>query len=166
MLDDSEFFNRVNAGEIMQGPVITEGNISFKPYLVADSGYPLRSYLMTPFARLAHITPRMRCFNFWHSSTRMIVERAFGQLKGRWRCLNSRVDVRHINRLPLYAFASCLLHNLCIRERDTFDENLLVNANLVSQNGAGTMVAPGGTPAETRNALADLMWSVHGSTPS
>ncbi|CAJ1057881.1 putative nuclease HARBI1 [Xyrichtys novacula] len=51
-----------------------------------DSGYPLRTWLMTPLHN-PH-TDRERRYNHLHSRSRSVVERAIGQLKGRWRCLD------------------------------------------------------------------------------
>ena len=52
-------------------------------WLLADSGYPLKNWLLTPFA-----TPRNDSelkFNTAHGRTRVVVERAFWVLKSRFR---------------------------------------------------------------------------------
>ena len=52
-------------------------------FLLGDSGYALRPYLITPVQNPG--TPAENHFNYIHSKTRMVVERAFGVLKSRFR---------------------------------------------------------------------------------
>ncbi|KAK6325537.1 hypothetical protein J4Q44_G00048790 [Coregonus suidteri] len=51
-----------------------------------DSGYPLKTWLLTPLTNPQ--TDRERRYNDAHSRTRSVVERAIGQLKCRWCCLD------------------------------------------------------------------------------
>ncbi|KAL6470507.1 hypothetical protein MHYP_G00216260 [Metynnis hypsauchen] len=53
---------------------------------LGDSGYALQTWLMTPLCNPQ--TDRERRYNSLHSRTRSVVERAIGQLKSRWRCLD------------------------------------------------------------------------------
>ncbi|KAL6457326.1 hypothetical protein MHYP_G00342890 [Metynnis hypsauchen] len=55
-------------------------------WLLGDSGYALQTWLMTPLCNPQ--TDRERRYNSLHSRTRSVVERAIGQLKNRWRCLD------------------------------------------------------------------------------
>ena len=43
--------------------------------------------MITPFKDHGNLTPQQLRFNFIHSSTRMVIERAFSLLKGRFRRL-------------------------------------------------------------------------------
>ena len=56
-------------------------------YIIADAAYPLRTYIMKAFPDYYILTHRERRFNKILSSMRMVVERAFGCLKERWRIL-------------------------------------------------------------------------------
>ncbi|WAQ95414.1 HARB1-like protein, partial [Mya arenaria] len=58
--------------------------------LLGDSGYPLRHYLMTPVLRPQGI--QQTAYNVAHARGRVVVERAFGLLKSRFRpaCANAR----------------------------------------------------------------------------
>ncbi|XP_065944922.1 putative nuclease HARBI1 [Magallana gigas] len=56
-------------------------------WLLGDSGCPLKDYLMTPFTNPS--TPAEERYNAAHCKTRNVVERTFGVLKARFRCLHS-----------------------------------------------------------------------------
>ena len=63
------------------------------------------------------ITPSQRNFNKALSRARVVVERAFGMFKGRWRCLVVKLD-ESMDKIPLSIIASCVLHNICIEVCD------------------------------------------------
>ncbi|XP_071576255.1 putative nuclease HARBI1 [Temnothorax nylanderi] len=56
-------------------------------YLVGDAAYSLHENLMTPYRDNGHLTHKQKNYNFCHSSARMVIERTFGLLKGRFRSL-------------------------------------------------------------------------------
>lgn len=76
-------------------------------YILGDSAYMLRQWLMTPLA--ATRSRREENYNYAHSSTRCTVERAIGVCKQRWQCL------RRLRLEPSKAcdvvIACCILHN-------------------------------------------------------
>ena len=49
----------------------------------------------------------------------MTVERAFGILKERWRCLLKRLDNR-IKNVIAVAITCCILHNICQMRKDEY----------------------------------------------
>jgi hypothetical protein len=55
-------------------------------YFIGDSVYSLRSSLMTPYDNAMHGTAEDN-FNFFHSSSRIVVECAFGKINLRWDIL-------------------------------------------------------------------------------
>lgn len=82
---------------------------------LGDSGYALREHMMTPIDNAVEDSPEGR-YNLIQKRARSTVERTFGILKGRWRCL---LAARQLHYCPEKAgriiLACCVLHNLCIR---------------------------------------------------
>lgn len=76
--------------------------------ILGDSGYMVRSWLMTPL--LNPRTPAERRYNFAHSSTRATIERGIGVAKQRWRCLRNglRLQPKKASRVINVCF---MLHN-------------------------------------------------------
>jgi hypothetical protein len=52
----------------------------------------------------------------------MVVEHAFGMLKGRWRMLLKKIDMP-LRTIPDIVTTCLCLHNLCIIHGDEFDMN-------------------------------------------
>ncbi|XP_060554375.1 putative nuclease HARBI1 [Ruditapes philippinarum] len=82
--------------------------------LLGDSGYPLRRYLLTP--KLNPTTQQEEEFNKYHSRGRMVIERAFGLLKSRFRCLHRTGGVLQFKpgKCGKVVLACMRLHNLCV----------------------------------------------------
>lgn len=55
-------------------------------YFIGDSAYSLKSFLLTPYDNVMHGTTEDN-FNFFHSSSRIVVECAFGEIDMRWGVL-------------------------------------------------------------------------------
>uniref|UniRef100_A0A1A8KU29 DDE Tnp4 domain-containing protein n=1 Tax=Nothobranchius kuhntae TaxID=321403 RepID=A0A1A8KU29_NOTKU len=81
-------------------------------HLIGNAAYPLKKWLMKGFTQHHRLTPEQSTFNYHLSSARMVVENAFGRLKGRWKCLAKRCDV-DIHIMPDIVIACCILHNVC-----------------------------------------------------
>ncbi len=92
--------------------------------ILGDSAYPALTWLMKPFSDNRLQTPGRRAYNYHHSRARMVVENAFGRLKGRWRILFKRNDTI-IQKLPNLVIAYCVLHNLCESSGEDFDTHLI-----------------------------------------
>ncbi|GFU63259.1 putative nuclease HARBI1 [Trichonephila clavipes] len=90
---------------------------SYKPFLVADSAYSLLPWVMKPYG--GRLTREMANFNKKLSCERVSVKHAFGQLKGRWRCLLKANDSK-INNIKTQVLACCVLHNICKECSDEF----------------------------------------------
>lgn len=99
------------------GTLLPQWNETFErvdvPHVIlGDSAYPFLPWLMKPFPEGRGITPEQIQFNQGLSQARITVERAFGRLKGRWRCLLKRNNT-HITFISRIIMACCVLHNCC-----------------------------------------------------
>ena len=66
---------------------------------------------MKPYINNSALTPEQQTFNSQLSHARVRVEHAFGRLKGRWRCLRTKLGI-HIRDVPEVIGACCVLHNV------------------------------------------------------
>ena len=89
-------------GRLPRAPVKTLGsrNISAPPLLLADPAYRLMPYCMRLYPEGLGCKNKMRNFNRKLSSTRVVIEQAFGFLKGIWRCLYKETEyhISNVNR--------------------------------------------------------------------
>lgn len=69
-------------------------------YLLGDSGYPCKPYLLTPLA--APATQAEQRYNGAHIQTRNTVERAFGVLKRRFPCLRMGLRIKVFTSTFIY----------------------------------------------------------------
>ncbi|XP_030284378.1 putative nuclease HARBI1 [Sparus aurata] len=83
--------------------------------LLGDSGYPLRSYLVTPVTNPA--TPQEERFNEAHTRSRTKVERVFGIWKSRYRCIHRSSGGLRLSPLKCcrVIVVTAMLHNIAVR---------------------------------------------------
>ena len=139
-LDDSahfkstELYRRVEEG-VMGGfhddPMSWPSSLPFPPYIVADCGYPLFSWCITPFKTGPMGIPLSRkevCFNRKHSSTRMSVERGFRILKSRFKEIGTKSSLK-LDFLPTVVHC-CVLHNILLASKDRTLDQILIDCDL------------------------------------
>lgn len=84
-------------------------------YMLGDSGYPCKAYLLTPFLHPRNDSEQ--AYNNAHIATRNTIERCFGVLKRRFPCLAT--GMRLTTPTVLSVIVACaVLHNLLIDLRD------------------------------------------------
>ena len=93
-------------------------NVSIGPIILGDGAFPLQPWLQKPYSN-ATLTREQSYFNYRLSRARMVVEAAFGMLKGRWRVLQRKCEASK-EVVRSYSLACVVLHNLCIERGDTF----------------------------------------------
>lgn len=110
----------------LQNYISDPAKFPYDSHLIGDAAYPLLKQLMVPYTDNGHLTQRQKNYNFCLSSFRMVVERAIGLLKGRWRSLLHNLAMGSIKLIPYHFLACCVLHNICLMRNDEL-ETLIVN---------------------------------------
>ena len=122
VLKNSGIYKRLkNDRNLSESSVSLEG-VEIPYFLIGDSAYPLKSFLLKPFTHSTSLSESQKTFNYRLSRARIVVENAFGRLKGRWRRLTKRNDM-NVENVPHVVAACCVLHNVCEIHGDTFNEN-------------------------------------------
>lgn len=126
-------------------------------HIIADAAYPLRMWLLTPYRDNGHLTHEQRRYNNYLSSNRMVIEKAFALLKGRFRWLRF-LETQKIEYAVKIIMIACVLHNVCIFNHDEVDD--FIQQDII----AGNYNVPGNRDYETqgvqkRNQIArNLLW--------
>ena len=114
-------------------------------FLVGDGIYTHRTCIQIPFPGHNLRTHEWQ-WNFWQSSSRMVVERAFGVLKGRWAILTGgpfgqiqSQDDEHVSDI---ATCCAILHNICIQRGDTLPRSHEVPHGWRSKWSSAEVVGP------------------------
>ncbi|XP_067129901.1 putative nuclease HARBI1 [Centruroides vittatus] len=97
-------------------------------HLLGDSAYPLSKKLLTPYRDNGHLNYIKKYYNKILSSTRIVIEQAFGQLFGRFRRLKHLHMFRR-DLIPEVIITGCVLHNLCILYNDIPPDACSINDN-------------------------------------
>ena len=128
--------------------------------LVGDPAYPLLPWLMKRFPDDGQLSEQEVCFNYHLSKARMVVEAAFGRLKGRFRCLLRRSDTS-LKYLPAKIAACCVLHNICELRNDVFNNEWMneIEEEIDGDHGAEIENGGAGNVHTIRNALADFFFN-------
>ncbi|XP_071582458.1 putative nuclease HARBI1 [Temnothorax nylanderi] len=99
-----------------------------KYHLLGDSAYPIREYLLTPYKDYGNLIRSQRIYNKKLCGTRVLIENAFGLLKSRFRQL-IELQFHDVKKMSKFIMACCVLHNLCIDLKDSFDIELINKPN-------------------------------------
>ena len=122
---DLQNFSVAESGEILNEPVVAVNGAQRCPLLLGVGAYPRLPWLTKPFPNNVNLNDVQRSFNRRLSSARVVVERAFGVLKGRWRILLKRLDNRFANVSEII-LSCCILHNICQEAGDEYDEEEII----------------------------------------
>ena len=102
----------ISRGGILSKPSDEINNVTIKPVLLGDGAYLLLTWMMKPYAYFPNLTRVENKINKKLSSAGVSLERAFGRLKARCRCLLKRLDNQTENISEV--FISCFaLPNFC-----------------------------------------------------
>ncbi|VEN52801.1 unnamed protein product [Callosobruchus maculatus] len=116
-LNDARLFTKSDIfGRISNGEIDFPNNI----HLIGDVAYPLSTYLLVGFEDNGNLSEPQKLFNRKLSQSRIVIENAFGILKGRFRRLKF-LETKRLDLIALLIISSCILHNLCILNNDLYD---------------------------------------------
>lgn len=115
-IEEFNLFTNANTGNYLDA----------NKYIIADSAYPLKRWLITPFKDNGRLNAQQRRFNKVLSSARQVVERSIGHLKKRFRRL-TEVTIHHPEEIVKTIVSGCILHNLCIIHEDSVEDLVEIN---------------------------------------
>jgi len=133
---------------------IQDKNISL--FLIGDSAYPLKTFLMKPFAFNTALTNQQKVFNYNLSKARIVVENAFGRLKARWRRLTKRNEM-NVSNVPHIVTACCVLHNICEIFGDAIPDGWVDATSNDSLEQPSTIASPGERPENDAKTVRQIL---------
>lgn len=116
----STLWELANRGNLFPPHYRNIGAVRAGYYILGDSAYPLLDWLLKPFHDTGRLTAQHHSFNHKFSRARVVVENAFGRLKGRWRCPLKRNDC-DTQLVKSMVLTCCALHNLCEDHGETYE---------------------------------------------
>lgn len=125
---NSPIYQKITSGEVQ----LASGAI-----ILANSAYPITKYLLVPYRDNGHLSTEEKRFNYYLSSTRVLIEQSFGVLRQKFRILN-QIDVSTIKDASKIVMACTILHNFIIKHdgdlsavdslENNFEQNISDNA--------------------------------------
>eukprot|EP00794_Sanderia_malayensis_P005742 gene5742-biopygen4655 len=122
ILQSTSLWSRIKDGKFFPDICQEVDGVQIPPLILGDSAFPFESFLMKPYTN-AVLSKKERYFNYRLSRARMVVEGAFGQLKGRWRFL-LRKSESYPYETKIATLACLVLHNICLDCGDTLPAKL------------------------------------------
>ncbi|KAJ1091436.1 hypothetical protein NDU88_004562 [Pleurodeles waltl] len=126
-----QYISQVNAmflGSVHDAYILQNSSIPYvmgqlqrhRVWLLGDSGYPNLSWLLTPVRNPRTMAEER--YNEAHGRTRRVIERTFGLLNARFRCLHMTGGSLFYSprKVCQIIIACCILHNLALRRQVPF----------------------------------------------
>lgn len=111
---DGGVFAQSSLGQALQR---NELDVPEHAVIVGDAAFPLKSYLMKPYATTP--TEKEKIFNYRLSRARRIVENAFGILVSRFRVFEKPIPLPP-ESVDVIVLAACSLHNWLRKTTETY----------------------------------------------
>ena len=158
VLVNSNFYHRAMAGQLLPDWKRVINGVEVPLLILGDPAYPLLPWLQKAFPATGTLTEQQRHFNYRQSRARMVVENAFGRLKGRWRCLLKRMDYYKIKHAT-DVIASCIvLHNVCEARGDTCDPGWIYHEDQSTTSASTRATATTHAARTIRHALSEYLY--------
>jgi hypothetical protein len=119
--NDAHIFASCSLGK----DILDQHSIPPQYHIIGDAAYGNHVNIMVPF-KGDNLTPDQERYNTIHSSTRMVIERSFADLKNRWLRLGSLKN-DHLLACDIIV-ACCCLHNIAIMYNDIAPTNREITA--------------------------------------
>ncbi|XP_045122685.1 putative nuclease HARBI1 [Portunus trituberculatus] len=92
--------------------LLENGNLPEDYHLLGDSAYTLQPYMLVPYRDNGHLLPWQVNFNHIHSTSRVVIERAFGLLKSKFRRLQK------LEMIDVEISGACVMHNIILMKEN------------------------------------------------
>ena len=115
IFQSTNMYARIVNGKVIPDFDFVEDGVKMNPLILGDSAFEFRPWIMKPYTN-STLNKEQRNFNNRLSRARMVIECAFGQLKGRWRILLRKCESKTYT-VKNMTLAAIVLHNLCIELR-------------------------------------------------
>ena len=111
MLDATKLYQYAKANMVLSKPSDAIENKEVRSLLISDGTYQA-TWQLKHYPFTIELNDTHKKINHKLSSAQVTVEKAFGLLKGRMRCLLKRLNNR-LNNVSFIIIASYVLHNIC-----------------------------------------------------
>ncbi|XP_018361569.1 PREDICTED: putative nuclease HARBI1 [Trachymyrmex cornetzi] len=138
----------------------TENYFPHNSHLIGDAAYALQKHVMVPYKNNGHLSEAQINFNQSLCSARVMIERAIGFLKGRFRSLLDKLYMKRTDLIPQYIIVCCVLHNICILHEDFIDDIIIAEIDNIAtiQHGVDEINAQDKEEGiQKRNALTYML---------
>ena len=132
MLRSTSLFTQAERRDLLDSPQELINQLLVRPLILGDGAYPPTTWQVKPYSFNLNLSDTEKSFNKHLYSARVTVERAFGVLKGRWRCLLKGLD-NDLESVSSIIISCCVLHNICQQNHDNYINGDDVLENVLEQ---------------------------------
>ena len=122
ILRDPALYIQAERNILLTEPTDAIDRYKIRPLLIGDGPYPANTWRVKPFRNNLNLSQEQKKINRFLSSARVAVERAFGVLKARWRCIPNCLD-HNIENLSDVIISCCVLRSIFQMKGDSYNNN-------------------------------------------